>query len=71
MMINKRTWRVQPVKGRMKAPHHFITTTVTIDRRRKVKKEVIMAQHKQQADKLAQACHLVKTQGWNYILTLV
>ena len=68
MMTNKRTWRVQPVKNRMKAPYHFINTTVIIDRRRKIKKEVIMAQHKMQANKLAEECYLIKL-GWNYILT--
>lgn len=70
MMTNKRTWRVQPIKDRMKAPHHFITTIVNIDKRRKIKKDVIMADHKKQANKLANDCYLVKL-GWNYILTLV
>lgn len=70
MMINKRTWRVQPVKDRMKAPYHFVETFVEIDKRRKVKKHVIMAQHEKQANKLAQQCHLVKL-GWDYTLTTV
>ena len=70
MMTNKRTWRVQPIKDRMKAPYYFITTSVTIDRRRKIKKAVIKADHLKQANKLASDCHLVKM-GWNYILTEV
>lgn len=69
MMLNKRTWRVQPIKDRMKAPYYFITTTVEIDRRRKIKKEVIMAQHNKQARKQVESeCYLVKL-GWNYTLT--
>lgn len=71
MMINVRTWRVQPVKNGMKAPYFFITTIVEINKRRKIKKEVIMAQHKMEANKLSKECYLIRKLDWDYILDLV
>ena len=59
---------MQPIKDRMKAPYFFVSTIVEIDKRRKIKKEVIMAQHKKQANEQVKKCHLVKL-GWDYVLT--